>query len=229
MQPGGARLQRAQHDSVARQDEAAEELAFSVDRLDRDRGADHHDHHGARAFVEFALLRQHAMARADHRHPAVGAEPRRMVVAVDDARLRRARHHPARRAIEALVDLFFGATPHRIARHHAAEHRDGRDRQIGPRTVGQLLDVIEKLGPRSQRDGTGTCHVVEGPLEPGIADIDREKRHARDYQPRRLSSASTASHESASPQCVRDGLRHRGCLRSLPGCCRPRCPVASRV
>jgi hypothetical protein len=46
--PGRAGLERAQHDAVARQDEAAQEAALRIDRLDGDGGAHHHHHHRPR-------------------------------------------------------------------------------------------------------------------------------------------------------------------------------------
>ena len=58
-----------------------------------------------------------------------------MVVAVDDAGLGRTRHHPSRRAVEALLELLFGTAAHRIAGDHATEHAV-HGGQIGPGTIG---------------------------------------------------------------------------------------------
>jgi hypothetical protein len=129
-----------------------------------------------------SLFGQHAVARADHRHEAVGAQARGMVVAVDDAGLARARHHPARGAVEALVDLLLGAPAQGVAGHHAAQHGRGRG-QVGPGAVGQPLDVVQKFRPLRLQRGARMRPVVERPFEAGVADVDREEGgcHARDY------------------------------------------------
>ena len=68
-QAGGAAFQRAQHDAVARQDEAAQEAALGVHRVHRDRGADHHHQRGPRAG------RAPAHGRARRSAPPSGRRP----------------------------------------------------------------------------------------------------------------------------------------------------------
>ena len=86
-----AHLERAQHQAEAGQDQPAEKAALGIERVHRHRGADHH--HQRRPRRPAASTR---CARADQRHPAIGAEPGRVVVAVGHAGLMRRRHHPAR-------------------------------------------------------------------------------------------------------------------------------------
>ena len=77
MQACRARLQGAQHDAVAGNDDAAQKLAVHVNRLDR-HGRAHHDHDQRAVFA----ARQHAVPCAYHRDPAVGTQTGGVVVTV---------------------------------------------------------------------------------------------------------------------------------------------------
>ena len=66
MQASGAGFQCAQHDAVARQDEAAQELAVHINAFHRHGGAHHHHHQRP-----CRAPGQHMVARAHHGHPPV--------------------------------------------------------------------------------------------------------------------------------------------------------------
>ena len=75
--PGGAHLERAQHHAEARQDQAAEEPAVGIERIDRHRGADHHDQHRPRRAVRQHAMRGRRSARpSGRRRAASGARSR---------------------------------------------------------------------------------------------------------------------------------------------------------
>ena len=139
LQAGRAHLERLEHQAEARQDQATQEAAVGVERIHRDRGADHHHQRRPRG-----AARQHAPARADQRHPAVGTQARRMVIAIDDARLLHARHHPARRQIPQF-ELLLDPHAHRLAGHDAAEHALRR-REALPVAFGQVVDGLQEYG-----------------------------------------------------------------------------------
>ncbi|KZS00580.1 Uncharacterized protein APZ42_003075, partial [Daphnia magna] len=94
-QAGRAAFQRAQHDAVARHDQAAEKAARGVERIDCDRRADHHHQRGLRRLLGRGAG-QHMGAGADQGDKAVRAETTGMVIAVRDAARLRAADHPAR-------------------------------------------------------------------------------------------------------------------------------------
>ena len=175
MQASRAGLQRAQHDAVARQNQAAKKLAVSVDGLDGHRRAHHHQHQRTRR-----SLRQQAMARTDHRHPAIRTEARRMVVSIDQTGLLVGRHDPLRRHVPDLHLLGHTALG-RIARDHATQHALGR-RQRRPRPFGQAVYVIQKFGTMRQKIGTRLGSIEQRPFETGVAHIDGQKCHASDYR-----------------------------------------------
>ncbi len=140
----------------------------------------------ARALREFETLpvttssalaaRDQALTRADHRDPAVRAQPRRMVVAVDQAGLGSAGHHPLRRDIPEL-ELLDDAAPDGFARDHATEHLAGCS-DTTPVTLGQGLDVLEELHPMREQAGIHGRLVVKRPLEAGVTNVDGKKTHA---------------------------------------------------
>ena len=110
---------------------------LGVERVDRHRGADHHDQRRPRR-----AAREHAVARADQRHPAVDAEPVRVVVAVGHAARPRARaHDPARLDVPEL-ELLLDAAPHALAGDDAAEHARRRR---------QVAAIRSRRGRRSSR------------------------------------------------------------------------------
>ena len=167
VQPGGAGLQRAQHDAVAGQDDAAQEAAGRIDRLDRHRGTDHdHDARPGRPLL------QQALARADHRNPAVGTQAGRVVVAVAQTRLRRAGHHPLGRHVP-LFELFLDPPLHSVARHDAAQHPGGCG-QAAPVALGQFLDVLQELCTMRQQAPSHTGGVVQRPFQSRVANIQRQ-------------------------------------------------------
>ncbi|MNY27577.1 hypothetical protein D3C86_1614890 [compost metagenome] len=177
MQAGGAGLQRPQHDAVAGQDQTAEKMAIAVQRIDGHGRADHDHHQRARP-----ALAQHLMACAYHRHPSVGAQARRMVVAIGDPGFRHRRHDPLGHDIPMrhLLDLLLHAAHHGVARHYAAEHAIGRG-QARPAGFGQLIDVLEKFGAMRQQGGARMRRVVQRPFEAGVAYVDGQECHAADY------------------------------------------------
>ncbi len=166
-----ARLERTQHDAVTRQDEAPQEFAVGIHGLDRDGGADHHDDQGPDR-----ALRPHAVPCADHRDPAVGAEARRVVIAVDESRLFGARHDPLRRHLPQLFHLFHHAALDHIGRHHASQNAVRRG-QLRPLAVGQLVDILEKLRAVRERSRAGGGLVVQRPFKARIADVDGQESH----------------------------------------------------
>ena len=205
LQSRRAHLEGAQHQAEAGQDQAAEEAAVCVERVDGDRGADHDDQRRPRR----AAL-EHAVARADQRDPAVDAEPGRMVVAVGDAAGRRGAHDPARLDVPEL-ELRFGAAPDALAGDDAAEH--ARRRPAAPATG-------LRRGRRSPRGTTapvrehgcaGLRRGVQRPLQAGVADVDGEEGHrARFASPLRSCGRWPAGRRSRRPATTgRPGAR--GC------------------
>ena len=171
MQAGRARFERLEHDAVTGQYQAAQKPALGVDGLHGDRRSDHRDHRGPRR-----ALRQTAVPGTNHRNPAVRAEPGRKVVAIGQAGLGLARHHPARRHVPQF-HLFFDPPLDGVAGHHAAQH-GGRACKPGPWPVGQFVDVLQKLGAMRQQSGLRVRCLVVRPFEPRVADIECEKGHA---------------------------------------------------
>ncbi|MPN38549.1 hypothetical protein SDC9_186073 [bioreactor metagenome] len=102
-----------------------------------------------------------------------------MVVAVDQPRLLRRRHHPLRGDVPDF-HLLGHAALDRIARHHAAQHalRRGKRR---PRPFGQTVDMVQKFSTVCQKVGTRLGSIEQRPLEPGVAHVDGQKCHASDY------------------------------------------------
>ncbi len=169
-QAGGAAFERAQHDAVARQDQAAEEVAVGIDGIDGHRRADHHDQAGARCATV-----QHVPARADMGDEAVRTEARRVVIAVDHAAAGGAGDDPARRDVPQF-QLLLDAAAHRIAGHIAAQHAV-RGRQAFPVAIAELLDVLQEHGTVGEHHRTGLGRGVEGPFQAGVADVDGQKAH----------------------------------------------------
>ncbi|MCY1551058.1 hypothetical protein D9M68_873610 [compost metagenome] len=138
------------------------------------------------------------MARADHGDPAVGAEPRRVVVAIDQARLLAAGNHPLRTHIPQF-QLFLHALLDRVTGHDAADHPAGR-RQIAPVAIGQFFNVLQELGAVRQQTGTHAGGVVQRPFQTGVPNIQGQKSHARIMTKPTLQtcgSAARAGNETA--------------------------------
>ncbi len=149
LQAGGAHLERAQHQAEARQDQPAEETspASSASTVTAVPTITTTPHGGVRR----SRPPQDGCARADQRHPAVGAEARRVVVAVDDARPRPCvRHDPARRDVPAARSAPRRArrTPRRPPRSRASRRAAGRSAHAAFR---QLVDRLEEHGAVAQR------------------------------------------------------------------------------
>ncbi len=178
MQAGRARLQRAQHDAVPRQDDAAQEASLGVDGLDRDRRAHHHHHTGTRRPPG-----QQPLARTDHGDPAVRPQARRVVISVGHARFAEAGDHPLRRHVPQF-QLLLHPTLDRIPRHNAAHH-PLRCGQRVPVAFGQLFDVLQELRSMGQQPRAHTGCVVECPFQAGVPNVQGQKSHGR-IIPRRL-------------------------------------------
>ena len=172
MQARRAGFQGAQHDAVAGQNQAAQKLARGINGLNGDSGAHHHHHHRA-----CRPLRQAAVPGPDHGHPAVGAQPRGVVVAVGQAGFCRGGDHPLGGHIPN-VHLFLHTALDWVTGHDAAQHAVWR-RQVGPGAVGQLVYVFKKFRALGQQRRVAVGGLVKRPLEARVANVDCQKIHGR--------------------------------------------------
>ena len=158
--------------------------------IDGDRGTDHHHQRRPRR-----ALPEHVVARADERGPAVRAQPVRVVVAVRHATGLRSRHDPTRHDIPQL-ELLLDAPADRLAGDDAAEHA-GRLGEPLPFVVGQPVDRLEEHRAVREQHGARLRGGVLRPFQTGVADIDREKAHARTPAQRRGGAARSNRRDCA--------------------------------
>ncbi len=180
MQTGCTGFECAQHDAVARQDDAAQKAAVAVDRFHSDRRAHHHHHARARRTAG-----QQALACADHGHPAVGAQARRVVVAVAQPRFGSGGDHPLRLRVPQLVELFRHAPFHGVTRHHAAQHPAGGSGSALQSPSLRVSMFSRNCAPCANSFAPRPGGFVHSPLQAGVANVERQKCHARIIPARR--------------------------------------------
>src|SRR5438445_3257454 len=100
-----------------------------------------------------------------------------MVVAVDHTAGLAAGDDPARLDVPDL-ELLFDAALHALARDHATQHA-ARCRQRVPFGVSEAVYRLEKDRAVVQQRGSGLWRGVLRPLQARVADVYRQKRHAR--------------------------------------------------
>jgi hypothetical protein len=176
LQAGGAHLQRALHEAEAGNDQAAEEVAFRVERVHGGRRA-HHHHQGRPGRVPGLQFVQHTLACANQRHPAVGAQPAGVVVAVVHTTGADRGHDPARFDVPE-VELVFHAPAYGVAGHRAAQHC-ARGGQAAPMGLSQVVDGFQEHRTVPQQRGAGLRAGVQRPFQAGVADVYGQKAHGQ--------------------------------------------------
>ena len=119
VQACGTRLQRTQHDAVARQNQAAQKFAAGIQCFHSDSGAHHDDHHGA-----WCPLGQHAVVGANHGNPSVRSQTGGVVIPIAQAGLGLTGHYPLRGHIPG-IELFLQATFDGVGGHRTTQNLVG--------------------------------------------------------------------------------------------------------
>ena len=162
-----------------------------------------------------AASREHAMAGADQRDPAVDAEPVRMVVAVASRRTPRADVTTQRGSTSQISSCSSVRRRMPSPATMLPSMLDGAGSSL-PCAFGELVDRLEEHRAVVEHRRARPRRRVQRPLEARVADVDREEGHRRTFRScqaaRRWPCSSSISRPSVRRKCASGASATIACI-----------------